>query len=656
MYAAKDSVVHSPYTPFFGDAFMAAHGAIGVMLVALLWWTFPKPSVARALLFVAIATLVTAPLLGEFLRSFGAKSPALDYEKDAMLIASVLVFAAMIALRRFAIAFAALVMAAFMLKLETWVQDSWSEICALHLVSVGIVLGLVRRRAPVDEPKPPLPRTASVHPDVLLFGIATLAAAFVAVFVLSRADGSADEWAYTWQASVFARGRAYAMAPACENAFQSFYVFESMGRLFSQYTPGWPLFMTPFVALHVPWLAGPFSHGLMAVGVARVARSAVRLDEHGTTARVNAAGWIAGLVATFGTTILLCGASRYPHVFVAALFAWAIEAMLVIRTPGLERRDQVKWGLVLGSCVALMGASRPADGVMLASGLGLYYAYCLLRRRIGMRAFLATAGGLAFFGGLVLVILRVQLGKWFTTGYSLNAVIMPWNMLKYGWPKPNEWRYALPLATGSYAWFPCSLALGWAGIASLRRGARPIIFILVVAFFAFELYYQYINLGRGYDWGYGPRYELPFVVHMAVGTGVAMAPLAENARRHVAALGALYAGGPMAICITAIVVTLVRLWPLLYPGIYQHVEKHDSLNRAIRESGIHDAVVMAPPGTVGIDPLDLTENYPIDLYPNQDVLIAIERKPEFTQCVRRSYPTRSIYRAQGGGPVSITPY
>jgi hypothetical protein len=103
------------------------------------------------------------------------------------------------------------------------------------------------------------------------------------------------------------------------------------------------------------------------------------------------------------------------------------------------------------------------------------------------------------------------------------------------------------------------------------------------------------------------------------------------------------------------VITVIRLWPLLYPGIYAHVHQHDSLNERIREMHIHHAVVMAQVGATGFDPLDLTENLPLDLYPQQDVLIAIERKPEYTQCVRTNFPDRAVYRATGN-PVVITPY
>jgi hypothetical protein len=647
-------VVHTPYTPFFADAYMAAHGAIGVLLVALVWSTFPKWNLSRIFFFAAIALVTVAPLLGEFLRGFGSQTLPLTALENSLLLATCFVFAAMIACKRYALAFVSLLGAAFLLKSREWVQDSWSEMCQAHMIYIGAALGLVRRRLDGDpaEPRTIVEKSFALH-DVLIFFLATLVAIIVATYVLSRADGSADEWAYTWQAATFARLHAYAMAPPCESAFQSFYVFESMGRQFSQYTPGWPLFMTPFALFGVPWAAGPFSHGLMALGLARLTRCIIRLDGRSTHAREVYGGWVAALVATFGTTILLCGASRYSHVFVAALFAFALEAMFAIRTKGLSHELQTRWGLVLGSCVALMGASRPADGAALAFGMSLYFAYCLARLRIGWRATLGTVGGFALWGGLTLLILRIQLGEWFTTGYSLSKIIHPWAVAKYSWPKPAEWKSALPLATGSYAWFPCSLALGAAGVSSLRRAASGLAVIFGVSYLVFDAYYQAIDLGRNYDWGYGPRYELPFVVFMATGTGIALAPLFENARRHFALRGALTTGGPAAVVITVMVVTLVRLWPLLYPGIYVHVRQHDALNERIREMDIHHAVVMAKMGTTGFDPRDLPENLPIELYPNQDVLVAIERQPESERCIRANYPERAFYRAAGTPPVIV---
>jgi hypothetical protein len=647
-------VVHTPYTSFFFDAFMAAHIAIGVMLIALLWSSLPKWPVARMLLYAATLLAVVAPLLGEFLKGFGAKSPPLHVVELTLIASTCLVVCAVATMRRLGLVAVTCGVVWLLAKCPGWFEDSMSEICAAHLVWIGVVLGLLRRRT-LGEPKTVWLVRSPPSQDVLIFAASTLVAVAASIFVLQRADGSADEWAYTWQAAVFAKGHVYGAIPPCEKAFQSFYVFPSLGRLFAQYTPGWPFFMTPFVFFGVPWLAGPVAHGLMAVGVARVARRAVTLDGRGTPASAAAAGLIAAAVATFSVTTLLVGASRYSHVFVITLFAWAMEAALILGTDKPTRDRQVRWGLVLGSTVALMGASRPADGAALATGLAFYFVYCLARRRIGSRAFLAALGSFVFWGGLTLVILRIQLGTWFTTGYSLYSTIHTWDSVKYGWPRPSEWKFALPLATGSYCWFPCSLAVGMAGIVSLRRGASSIIPMTLFGLFFFELHYQYLNLGRGFDWGYGPRYETPFIAPMALGVGIALAPLVEKARRRSHAESALTAGGPLAVVLATMVVTVIRLWPLLYPGIYAHVHQHDSLNERIREMHIHHAVVMAQVGATGFDPLDLTENLPLDLYPHQDVLIAIERKPEYTQCVRTNFPDRAVYRATGN-PVVITPY
>jgi hypothetical protein len=635
---------------------MAAHLAIGVLLLAILWWTFPRRHVSRTLFFAATVLVMVAPTAADFAHGLGAKTFPTTAEHDLLLYSVIASFFGLLFARRWVMAVFTIVVGIAFAKLEANLLESMTELCALHFVWLGVAIGVCRRRAAVDDSAgPERKQSPFAANDVGIFAIATLAAIIVSVLVLSRADGSADEWAYTWQAEVFARLHAYAAPPPCENAFQTFYVFESTGKLFAQYTPGWPYFMAPFALVGAPWLAGPVAHGVMAVGVARVARTAVRLDAHGTIARERAAGWIAGLVATFGTTILLCGASRYSHVFVAAMFAWSIEALFIIATPRVDADKKRRWGLVLGSCIALMGAARPADGAMLAVGLFFYFVYAFARRRVGLVGTLATLGGLAFWGGLTLLVLRLQLGSWFTTGYSLNKIIHPWNITKYGWPSASEWKFALPLATGSYAWFPASLAVSAAGLASLRRRASGIVVVLLASFLAFEVYYQYVDLGRGVDWGYGPRYELPFVVQMAVGMGVALAPLAASMRVRTARFGAFHAAGPIAISIVTMVVTVVRLWPLLYPGIWAHVHQHDSLNQRIREMNLHHSVVLTQVGTAGIDPLDLTENLPIDLYPNQDNLIAIERKPEFARCIRSSYPDRTLYRAFGNPP-TIVPY
>ena len=89
----------------------------------------------------------------------------------------------------------------------------------------------------------------------------------------------------------------------------------------------------------------------------------------------------------------------------------------------------------------------------------------------------------AFFGGFTLILLRLQLGEWFKTGYAIfDASFIRGTETMLSWPKPNEVRYGVPLATGSYCWWPAAPALGLAGlIVALGRRERRVPFMLVIS-------------------------------------------------------------------------------------------------------------------------------------------------------------------------------
>ena len=263
----------------------------------------------------------------------------------------------------------------------------------------------------------------------------------------------------------------------------------------------------------------------------------------------------------------------------------------------------------------------------------------------------------ALLGGLTLVILRLQLGRWFQTGYSLAETFYPWAKVAWSLPKPNEYKWGFPLAAGSYCWWPCSPAVGLAGLAALKGRARRLAFVFFLSAVSLVLLCTLTEFGRGFDFGYGPRYELPLLVPMAVGTGVVLADLWTRARAHAVGTSALALGGPAALALAAVVVGVVRIAPYLYPFTYADVHTHNRLKDAIDAStDLHNAVVFGGVGLNTTDPLDLTENLPLDLYPNQDVLIAIDRGPEETRCVQEKYRGRKFYRAIPSEPVRIVRY
>jgi hypothetical protein len=681
--------VHWPYSLDFLESFAAAQLGAALLLTALLLFWRSGSVAARWLMFSAIWIAAYAGSLERIFAPFEHKVEPESFQHVLALAALGGTISAALA-RRPIVALVGLVGEVPLWLVSSFVKDSDSELAALHLAWLGLLVGLLMRRGwsraaqigSHDEEG-----SYAAH-DAIVFLMASGLAALVCVFVLERHDGVADEWAYTYQAAVFAKGHVFAHSPRCQPFLDNFYVFETSGRLFAQYTPGWPFFIVPFVWMRAIWLSGPASMGLMAVGMARLARSAMRCfgrrDAPPSASAVRAAGTWGAVLSTLGPMTLVNGASRYPHVFAVGLYAWTLEAVFMLASgpvgappPGSHKSvltHAERWGLVLGTAATLDVATRPADGAFVGFGAALWFLYLIARRLLargdraqggairergsmGWRAFAAALSATVVWSTVVLVILRLQMGRWFVTGYSLNELIHPWNVLKYSKPDPAQWKFGLPLATGAYCWWPCSMALGLAGLALLRGRALGCVVAMALGCLPYIGYMEYVDLGqRGFDWGYGPRYLMVLLVPMTIGGAVALAPLTVAARR-LGGASALSRGAPLALAVVAVAAVWLRAAPLVWPTVTAHVRRHAGVTRALEKAHLSSAVVIVRAGTTGFSPEDLTTNLPIDLYPNQDVLIALDRDPpgSAATCFQTAFPDRRIYMAQGVDPVVITP-
>jgi hypothetical protein len=643
--------MQSPYTQDPLEAMMAAQSAVGLTLTALLWNKPLRPLASTFFLLAATWLAVFVPLDATTFAEFGVHLPP-DHVKTILHAVVMLgVAAAGLSLRPSLIAVAAAVGAALWWTTGYLVDMEW-ELAAAHLAYVGLLIGVHYRpeERPVRAHLSSEPRLRFLADDLGLFALATLLAAIVASVVLGRYTDSGDEWAPTYQAALFAHLKPYGTIPPCAEAFRTFWVFHWEGRVFEQYPPGWAYFMTPFVGVGAPWLAGPFSLGFAVVGVARLTRRAAAgfAVTPPSTREVRAAGLLGGLAMTLSSTVLINGASRFTHVFVVALFAWCAEALFLIADRAMPRRQQWFWGGVFGLCLALLPATRPADGATLGIGLGLYFAYALFARRFGWRSIASAAVAFSFAAGLSLVIMRLQVGKWFVPGYALNKVLNPWVTVSFSLPKPNEFKSGFPLAIGSFCWWPLCPALGFAGLAALRGRANRIAFVSFFSFVPYLAFYTMLEMGRGDERGYGPRYVFPCILPMVIGTGVMLAKLLGS--------GPLRARGPATLAFVAAIVGVIRIAPLAYPFAYAEVHDHNRLHEAIAKAGIHNAIVFGYGGLTNTHPLDLAEDLPLELYPKQDVLIALEQSADLARCVKEHFPERKFYRAVPGAEVKILPY
>jgi len=651
--------MHFPYTNRFPEACAIAGLATGVSLIAVLGSRpLNKPgSTLRLCGGILVAALVPFAL------------PMLQAAELGLLVVPILQAAALLVTsgiwggqRSRGLQAAAVVGQLGLLAISLYVKESEYELSFAYLLVFGTLLGghLLVSAAPhelVTSSAGDSKRGFWRH-DLLIFALAIPLALVVTTQVFDRLTYNGDEIANTFQADVYAHFKAYAPVPPCSSMFWNYWVFEHDGREFSQYTPGWPLFMAPFSRLGLVFVAGPVMLGIVAVAVARLSR---RLAWGiGTTARdrfgvASLAGFTGAASAVFGPSMLLNGASRFSHTMVCACFAWAVESLCAVSELGLRPRRAWGYGLLLGSAAALGVATRPADGSTLGIGIFLVFCWALLRRRISTRAFVGTALGFCFFGGLTALILRLQLGAWFQTGYTIAGSIHPEAALRLSAPSPSQIRFSVPLATGAFCWWPAAPALGMVGLVRALGGQQARASIcLLASLLPFETFYYFVEFGRGFDDGLGPRYFLPVVVAIAAGTGAALAPVIHDAfsGELVLPIARLARTGPAVLAAGAFVTGALLIAPLMYPIAQREYAYSTTPLRAARKLKLKNAIVMIERGRSTADEWNLAQNPPMD--PNPDVLFLIRRNKADEICARTHFPGRTWYRA--GFDENLPPY
>src|SRR5215813_7377104 len=119
------------------------------------------------------------------------------------------------------------------------------------VVGAGVIYEIVSRRRAFSLPRPPRP------PEALIAIAALVLYAVIAAFIFQRRPILIDEIALVHQAEIFASGHLWLPAPQHPEFFSTLQMVTSNGRVYSQYPPGGPAMLVPFVFLHATWLAGP---------------------------------------------------------------------------------------------------------------------------------------------------------------------------------------------------------------------------------------------------------------------------------------------------------------------------------------------------------------------------------------------------------------
>jgi len=122
--------------------------------------------------------------------------------------------------------------------------------------------------------------------------------------------------------------------------------------------------------------------------------------------------------------------------------------------------------------------------------------------------------------------------------------------------------------------------------------------------------------------------------------------------------GPLFPYWSPALAAASAVAGAVWIAPLVYPITHEDVWAHNHFRLALDSWKLDNALLWVGDATrlTTNDPMDLTENWPIELYPHQRALVALDRLPGLIECARDAFPTRKFYRVVPGETVTYVPF
>jgi hypothetical protein len=169
-----------------------------------------------------------------------------------------------------------------------------------------------------------------------------------------------DEYAYTYQAKIFAEGNVYVATPEPKRAFWQPFLIDYEGKRFGKYPPGYPMLLAIGYLLGFPAVINAWLLALTIVVTYRLGREVFN----------EPTGVIAAFLLASSPITLMHSAGLMSHP--AALF-W-----LMVCLYGLWRLEKgthlVRWGMVAGVSLGMVTATRPFVGIAVAIPLVAYSA------------------------------------------------------------------------------------------------------------------------------------------------------------------------------------------------------------------------------------------------------------------------------------------
>lgn len=190
--------------------------------------------------------------------------------------------------------------------------------------------------------------------------------------VFERLPHLEDEFAYLYQARIFAGGHAWVPRNEPVKVFWQPFVLQpetspdGTERRFGKYTPGWPLLLAPGAGVSAPWCVNAFMGALTVVITYRLGKEIFG----------EAVGVCAAALLAVSPMALLLNATLMSHTSALTftmtfLYAYWRTTRIRGRTPH-KMRNLLLWGALGGVALGMLVISRPLTAVAMAAPVGLH--------------------------------------------------------------------------------------------------------------------------------------------------------------------------------------------------------------------------------------------------------------------------------------------
>ena len=342
---------------------MAAQTSVGLVLGAVVWARRLRPWPSTVLLLAAIALAVALPVEADFLRGMGATLGP-DHAKNVLKIAAGLATVAAITTGQRSFAIAAVLGEIALWPITNYHRGlrywSWRPLTSPSSACSSACIG----ESPPRASRPTTRRASRLRLECFgrddarrlrgrhLSGVPRLLAR------PPRRDQQRGRVGEYLPGGALREAPRLRERPALLRGVPQLLGIPVPGALVRPVHAGMAVLhdalrRTPRAVARGPGVAWPARRGRRAAGPPRGAAGFSPGSPAPSSAHVRAAGWFSAMAVVLSSTLLINGASRYPHVFVAALFAWSLEAACVVATgerdSSLSARDQRTWGAILGA-------------------------------------------------------------------------------------------------------------------------------------------------------------------------------------------------------------------------------------------------------------------------------------------------------------------